>query len=354
MTSRERMLAAFRGERTDSIPVSPHAWGLYKFQLAGVVHGFEDEKRLDGMSAAELASVDALFYETFQPDMLHLGEHAPPRGGNLDEEKELLREIRRTFSLSAIERFVDLHSPSAEQVRADGRYDHVRILSRELGGSVFIAVNEGNPVCDVFDPHGILGFEEGLPALIESPQAVAALLNGLYGRRLDAMRVLKESGADAYIGSESYCSADLINPRVYRDVIFPAQRAFYSAVGQLGLVPITYFLGDIRPLVGDIGRLGVRGLMIEESKKGFTLDVAAVRSRLPAEIVLFGNLDSVHVLLPDAPAAVRAETARQIRRARGKAFVMANGSPIALNTPVENVGAMVDEARGTSGGAMRV
>ena len=48
---------------------------------------------------------------------------------------------------------------------------------------------------------------------------------------------------------------------------------FYQEIEKIGLIPITYFLGDVVPLLNDIGQMGVRGLMVEESKKAFELDV---------------------------------------------------------------------------------
>ena len=51
---------------------------------------------------------------------------------------------------------------------------------------------------------------------------------------------------------------------------------------------------------------GASGVMIEESKKGFTLDPVAIRAGLPGQMVLFGNVDS-QLLLRGTPRRIWAE-----------------------------------------------
>jgi uroporphyrinogen-III decarboxylase len=132
---------------------------------------------------------------------------------------------------------------------------------------------------------------------------------------------------------------------MYREIVFPAQQRFYRAVASLGLVPITYFLGNVMPLLGDIVRLGAAGLMVEESKKGFTLDVVEIARRLEGAVCLFGNLDSIWCFLRGSEEDVRRETVRQLQAARFGPFVMASGSPVAFDTPAANIKAMIAAAR---------
>jgi uroporphyrinogen-III decarboxylase len=163
------------------------------------------------------------------------------------------------------------------------------------------------------------------------------------------MEALKQMGADGYIGSETYCSADIMSPQLYRNIIFNAQRDFYNAIGEIGLIPITYFLGNIVPLIDDIKKLGVKGLMIEESKKNFKLDVSFIYDKLERAVCLFGNLDSVYIMQKGAREDVICETTRQISACNKGAFVMSNGCPLSFFTPPENVSAMIETAKRASG-----
>lgn len=176
---------------------------------------------------------------------------------------------------------------------------------------------------------------------IEKPDLMERLIFGLYERKLDWMRVLAKTGCHAYIGSETYSSADIISPEVYKRIIFPAQIFFYEKIRTLGMEPIVYFCGDINPLITYINELDVTALLIEERKKNFTLDVKEIRKKLASRITLFGNLDSVHTLLFGSAEDVKRETLRQLESARLGRFVMANGSPIAPGTPKENIETMI-------------
>ncbi len=347
------MMRALQGAKGGPVPVTPHWWGLYKFQYAGLIRGYAEEALAWSMTGAELAAVDERFYRSFLPDMLHLtagavrpGTDAAGRAAERRREAErLLPELRRLDSAAVIDEFACLVSPSKEEILASGVFDHVSILARTQGDSVFIAMNEGNPICTALDPDGWLGFEQGLVLMAERPQRVAYLLARLYEGLGPRMQALAECGCRGYIGSETYCSADIVSPAMYREIVFPAQERFYRAVASRGLVPITYFLGDVVPLLGDIARLGVAGLMVEETKKGFSLDVVEIARQLEGAVCLFGNLDSIWCLLRGSEEDVRRETARQLHAARFGPFVMSSGSPVAFNTPAANIQAMISAAR---------
>jgi len=336
-----------RGHAPDQIPVAPHWWGEYKVELAA--------GRLSQMAAASperLAETDALFYDTFRPDWFHLGAGA--WGGTVDGDREraiaeICPHVSELRSDRDIDEYIELCRVSAQDVRDSGVYDHVALLSERYGDEAYIAMNEGNPVCAVFDPHGVPGFEKGLMALVEQPRRMARLIDGLYERRLDSLGVLVENGCDAYVGSETYVGADLISPQSFAQVVFPALRDFYASVRRMGLDPIIYFCGDIVPVLPFINELEVTALMIEESKKNFHLDPIRIRRELADHITLFGNLDSVSVLRFGSVADVETEARAQMAAARYGRFVVANGSPIAPGTPKENVEAMIRVARDPPG-----
>jgi len=347
------MKGGLGGRAGSTVRVTLHWWGLYKFQHAGLIQGYEEEAAAWALTGAELAAVDERFYRSFMPDMLHLttgamkpGPAAARAADRAREAERLLPELRRLDSPSVIDEFASIVSPPAAEILDSGVFDHVRILVRELGGRTFVAVNEGNPICTVLDPHGWLGFEHGLALMAERPDNFERLLLRLYEGLLPRMQALAECGCHGYIGSETYCSTDLISPAMYRALVFPAQAAFYRAVAGLGMTPICYFLGNIMPLLPDLRQLGARALMVEEQKKGFPIDVVEIARRLEDSPCLFGNLDSIWCLLRGSTEEVRRETERQMEAARFGPFVMANGSPVAFDTPEANLREMIAAARG--------
>jgi len=344
MNSKEYMLEIFHGKGGDFIPVCPHWWGVYKFELTREAGILDETKGL----IPDLSRIDSLFFETFKPDWFHLGAaewKAVPNEAREQNKKEILKELRILESTGILEEYLRLNTYTEEEIRKTGTYDHVETIVKEYGDKVFIAMNEGNPVCEILDPDGIIGFERGLMALVEKPAFMEKLIFGLYERKINWMKVLAKTGCHGYIGSETYVSADLISPECYGNFVFPAQKYFYENVRKLGLEPIVYFCGDINPLIPFINQLDVSALLIEESKKGFHLDPRDLRKKLAPHITLFGNLDSVHTLLFGTPGDVERETLRQLEAASSGRFVMANGSPIAPGTPRENIETMIETVR---------
>jgi hypothetical protein len=350
MTGKERMLRALNGSTGGAVAATPHWWGVYKFQFAGVARGPEDEEKGWALQGARLAQVDSCFYETFRPDMLHLTRGAwsaqPGDGERRRAAQELKPAVKELSSKRLIDEYVTATTPSEAEIWNSGIYSHLPILVETYGEQALLVLNDGNPVCGVFENNGPAGdFQDALIATVEQPENLAYLIYKLYEANLVWMRVLKRAGAHGYIGSETCVSADILSPKTFRALILPALRLFYQEVERMGLIPITYFLGDINPLLEDISSMGVKGLMVEESKKGFDLDVTRIRKALDSQVALFGNVDSVYDLLMGRPEQVEAETRRQCSSAAYGPFILACGSPLCYDTPTENIHAMMRAAR---------
>ena len=344
------MLSAIGGHVTERVPVTPHWWGVYKFQLAGICKGHEDEHKGWGLSGQALADVDSFFYETFKPDMLHLSTGAsksqPSDETHALARRELGPAVKELSSKRAIDEYVDAVYQDDSEIEASGIYDHVPILVQRHGKEAMILLNEGNPVCAVFENGGPAGnFQEALIATVEHSENLAYLIFRLHDPALARMRILAKMGAHGYIGSETCVSCDILSPAALRELVFPAQRRFYSEVERLGLIPVVYYLGEIMPIIDDIATLGARALMIEEQKKQYRLDAVEVHRKLNGRMALFGNLDSVYSLLYGKPDGITMETRRQCACAKQGGFIMACGSPLCFDTPAENIIAMLDAAR---------
>ncbi len=243
----------------------------------------------------------------------------------------------------------------AALIRSLGYTDHVEALAARYGGEAFIAVHLPSMICEIFDPlTGYTGFEPGLEALVESPEGMRCLIEVCYELQLEWARAYAAAGAHAFIISETYISPDIAGPAAYPRFLKAVHRDFFREVERMGLVPICDFWGDAMPLLEELAQANIRGLMVEESKKTFTLDIREIRRRIGDRLCVFGNLDSLVLLHDGPPEAIRAEVQRQAAedgRAGGGAFIAANGSPITPGTPEENVRALIAAARGLKGGA---
>jgi len=217
----------------------------------------------------------------------------------------------------------------------------MRILSREFGDRVLIAINDGAPGSWI--PNH--SFEECMIACVEKPDLVAHFIFKDCERFLTSVRAAKECGAHAYIFSEGFGgSLDSISPEMHERIEGETKRWFYSQVRKLGVLGIGYWLGDVRPNMRLINSMEMAGLMIEEDKKTFALDPVEIRRILRPEVCLLGNVDS-GLLRNGSQEEIRAAVRRQKRAAEIGAFVTANGSPVVIGTPPANLDAFMTEAR---------
>jgi uroporphyrinogen-III decarboxylase len=144
-------------------------------------------------------------------------------------------------------------------------------------------------------------------------------------------------GADGIFVED--CLTDMISPQAFARLNVPFARQLVDEIRHLGLKSIYYFCGNPAGKWDLLLSIGADALSLEESKKGFTIDVADVVDRVQGRCAVLGNLDAVGVLQDGSEDELRAEIARQIAAGRrnGSRFVMSIGSPVTPGTPVERV-----------------
>ena len=348
MNSKDLVINTLHGIKTEKIPVCPHWWGVYK-------HEFAAKQKIElaipegkSVSAKQLADICSVFYEYFKPDWFHLGSKQwiiDPLSGRRKLIDKLGMEAAKLVSKKIIDEFIAVSTLTSAELIKTGTYEHVKLLAKKYGNTSFICVNEGNPICGVLDPSSTPGFENGLIAMLEKPKMFEYFVFRIYEAALNRIIALKECGARGYIGSETYIGADLISPSLYKELVFPAHKYFYKKTKTLGLEPIAYITGDVLPLLPLINTLDISALMVEDPKKNFKLDIIDIRKNLSGKIALFGNLDSVETLWRGTIKQVREETLRELQAAKSGPFIMANGSPIALDTPAKNIKEMIDTVK---------
>ncbi len=379
--SKTLFLNTFAGEPTDRIPCALHWWGTYKYEALGL-----DFKKDAWQEGKKLVEVYSGFYDKFKPDWFHLHIGTPAYFKDseiiqkddkyflvIDSKYRTLKKEDRYFSVDSpddeeivdfpdyllgsrsfkpkidlgsrdkindyIERYIHM---SQEKITELGYTDHVREIVKKYGDNVFIAVHIPSAVCEIFDPTtGYVGFEEGLMAFHDYPQGMRYLLERCYAEQLEWAKAFAEAGAHAYIISESYISPDIANPDIYRNNLKGIHRDYFGEIGRMGIIPMCHFWGDVNPILEDLTEINIRALMVEESKKQFKLDIKKIRDRADGRLCVFGNLDSITLLNRGTPEEIKDEVLSQAEGLPNN-FIAANGSPITMGTPEENVHALVD------------
>lgn len=368
MKPKERMFSALNYEEPDIVPVAPHWWGVYKFEF----YGRDPRWAWYALDGHQLAQIDIHFYESFKPDWFHLDEGVPRSGRDYKIEEvngefflvhkstgERYR-IKANQSLEPVEKesalkkkkisfetkddadiIVERSFPKCKDLIRRGQTDHVEEIVKRYGDDVLVAVNVGGPSGIIYAP----GFTQGLVMLYRKPNIMKYLIRRAYEAHLEVAEAYATAGCQAWIISEDRIGADIIPPRLYEEFFFEPEKRYFGKIRELGMIPILYFCGNVMPLLKYIRDLGVDGLMIEESRKNFTIDIVNVKEALDGKVCVFGNLDTVNVLWKGNEDSIVKEVKKQLQAASGGGFVASNGSPIAPGTPVKNVKRFIESVR---------
>lgn len=210
--------------------------------------------------------------------------------------------------------------PTAQSLVAEGHYDTHRMLRDELGDRAYLSVAAHAIFPATIDALG--GFERGMIALHENPHLFRATLEQIARYRSVIIKAGALQGADAaWIGGYLE-GADLVSPKLWREVALPGHRYQVEVARASGLQVLFWFLGDCMPLLPDLVELGIDALVIEQDRRGYSSDPVEVRRRVGNSLCVFGwnwELDFIH----DRRENITREVERQLRGAgRDGAFVM--------------------------------
>ncbi len=229
----------------------------------------------------------------------------------------------------------------AEDWLAGGAFEMMKLMTQRLGGETFLCGAIGTPFWGCYS---LLGFENLMCALIEKPALLEYLLERRtawcleYARTLAAVGAPDVGGAHGVWVEECYTGADIISPQQFRRFVAPYTKRVLDAFKSLGVIGIYYVCGDVMPQLDAILSMAPEALAVEESKKGFEIDIAEIKHRVGNSLALLGNFDAIYLLEHGAEQALEREVRRQIDAcACDGGFAMSMGSPMTLTTPPERL-----------------
>ena len=196
------------------------------------------------------------------------------------------------------------------------------------------------------------GVEQWLLDLAGNPDFALALMRRIADlMKASVIRLLEEAGEyiDVLITGDDLGSqtATLISPKMYRRMIKPFHAEIYQEIKKRTKAKIFYHSdGNIYPLLGDLVEIGIDLLNPVQVNAGDMGDTARLKREFGDRLAFCGAIDTGWVLPHGSPADVRAEVRRRIRDlGPGGGYILASVHCIQPDVPLENVIAMLDEAK---------
>jgi len=246
----------------------------------------------------------------------------------LDDSPTVERHLIRSVA--------DLGQVTSSDVLTDGRVavyiETMRLMSRYLDSI------KGAYVTGPFTLAGLLlGASEAAMATVTEPELMQAVLRFTSGVIARYSRALERAGADVICLLEP--TASFLSPKLFRKFALPY---IQEIIGTFEAVPVLHICGNTTHLLDGMVETGAHGLSL-----GPLVDFPAAVQRVPEDVVLIGNLDPVSVLRDMTPNGVYTTTRHLVDSMEGHSnFIVASGCDLPMDTPLENIHAMVDAVRG--------
>ncbi|OPZ86970.1 MAG: methylcobalamin:coenzyme M methyltransferase [bacterium ADurb.Bin429] len=370
MTPKQRMLAAYRGELPDYVPVAPEFWYYLPARLLG----------LDMIEFGRVPHWQAL-QQTFKhygtegwgaafsgapcPDVEYSSERT-----DLPEGRILTRSTRTTKYGALTQAWMaDPKEPGWEVERPIKEFarDWPAYKASTLGiveeinwtgvQQALDAVGE-DYLLEVWLPGQFFdyiaggregGFEQGIYDLMEHEEFFEALHEEYldYVRRYTEAACTHTTGESLVIGCAWSCIS-LISPAMWRRWDWPVVRAMADVAHAHGRLLHIHFHGKCMDSLADLATCGADCVCpFERPPGGDVTDLGVVRRALGDRVTVNGNVHTVETLIRGTAADVRREVAEIFEQwgPDKRRLIVGTGDQVGGETPDENIYAMIEACR---------
>jgi MtaA/CmuA family methyltransferase len=336
MTGRDRLLAALRGEPTDTLPHVPISMMIAARTIGERYGDYVRDARIHArgqLAFAEAWDVDhvsAISDPTSEAEDLGARviwyDDQPPA---IDEREALLADKAALARLAPI-------PPGRRMTK---RLETLRRLREGARGERLVEGWIEGPVAEACDLRGINAF---MMDLLEDPAFARDLLAFAVENALAFARLQRDAGAE--IMGVGDAASSLVGPALYRELVWEWQRRLVESLHGMGLLVRLHICGDAGPLLPMLAEVPADQVDLDAM-----VSLQAARAALGPRRLLAGNVDPVRVLRDGTPDGVEAALARCLEEAGRAAYAVNAGCELPRDTPAANLAAMRAFARRARG-----
>lgn len=223
-----------------------------------------------------------------------------------------------------------------------GRADLAALMLEQFGETFCPIAHVGSPF---WLTYYLWGFEGMMTKVALADHLVQYACERYLARCLRQVQEAAALGAEAIWIEE--CLTDYLSPSVFRRLNVPLLQSLIAAIRYAGMKSVYYYCGDPNDRWDELFSAGADALSLEESKKGWQVDIDEVVQRAGGRCAILGNLDAIDLLENGSEEQLRREIARQVEAGRGNngRFIMSIGSPVTPGTSAARVRLYCDLAR---------
>ena len=336
MNGRERVLAFFRGEAVDRLPLMPVVM-MYCADQIGVKYG-EYVKDFRVLAEAQIATANGLDLDIVS-NMSDPAREAADCGARVEFYEDQPAAIVESDALLADKRVLD--SLGIPDLRNSGRmHDAIcalELMRERVGEEKAVMGWVEGPCAEAADLRGINTL---MLDFYDDPDFVRKLFDFVTAMALQYARAQVEAGADIIgIGD---AAASLVGPKFYDEFVWPYEQKLVREIQSTGARVRLHICGNTLRIVEAMGRLGCDMVDLD-----YFTPVELARTAMGPDQILLGNIDPVAVLREGTPKSVTTAI-KQCHCEAGDRYIVGAGCEVPRDTPEENVRALVAYAQANS------
>ncbi|MDH7568383.1 MAG: uroporphyrinogen decarboxylase family protein [Armatimonadota bacterium] len=293
MTSRERLLAAIRGDRVDRVPVAPFGLGRLdpNSEICRELIARTDPFISPGAGGDPFLGSAVPTTTTVEGDVTTTVFHTPK--GNLT------RRWRRTAATAAQVEY-PLRTPADVEKALAMPYappainlKPYREWKERVGDEALVMVGLANAICT---PASWFSPEDFCLAWADAPDVLRQLCQVASDRLLAFVTRLLDEGVDAFriVGGE-YASVQL-GPEAFRALVTPFDTELVDLIRRRGAIAYYHNHGKVMQYLEMLADLGIDALDPLEAPPWGDTDLREAMRRIGDRVCLVGNLDDMEII----------------------------------------------------------
>lgn len=334
MTPKERFLAFLSGEEVDRLLCVP----LILNHAAHAAGMTVSEAHRDGET---MGRAHAAAYRKYGQDLITIFSDTSLIAEAMGTQLHYSDDDAPRVDEPVVKCAEDATEVKPPDPRQDGRLPHyleaIRTANREVGEEVFVSCCFALPVTIAA---ALIGTGVFVRSLRKNPDLAHRLLKVSMQAALDFADAIIEAGGIP-VPVDPVASCSVIGPRQYEEFGQPYTTPIIERIAASGLPPVLHICGSSHLIWGQMCDTGAAVLSLDR------VDLAEARRAVGERVCLLGNVAPAETLLYGTPETVDEQTRICIEKGAGnpKGYIVGSGCEVPLNTPPENIHAMMNAVR---------
>lgn len=335
MNEKERLAATFEGKEVDRPPVICPGGMMNMINLdvqeISDIHFPEAHEDPEQMAKLCINAVENGVFENYGVPFDMTAE-AQDMGAEVDFGSDIFEPHVSGYAIKSVDHFKQLEPIDFSKGRCRDVIDAIEILKEKGRPEIPIIGNIEGPISTAGQVMDSVNFYKDMR---RKPEETHEYLQFITDQLVEFGKLMVEAGADVISISDPTATGELMGPKAFVEYAVPYLNQIRDAVSD-DAYTIVHICGRMQPVLEEFGQVRADALSFDS-----LVPIRKIKEVLPERVVM-GNVSTYTLEFKDA------DKVRQITRnaINNGTDIVAPACGIGIKTPIENLQAMLEEAKG--------